>query len=306
MFYFALYSSADGKTPATAATPTVATYRDRDDAARTPPSIVNRGGGIYQVVPSIADEMIGVGFEIDCGAGVTPARVSGTVGSSTLFWAVYNAAGAPAAYVGTPAITTYLHPTGSKPPPQVKNLAGGLRCFTPSTEDLAVGAVFELDNQIGATVYPARLYGNVSDGIAQTLNVPPSNTLPAESGAALPDRRDFAVDFKTGKFIWSGSQLTFTSGVAAVAQAVQIALSIQLGEFFADTSAGVPWFGGILGKTANLNAIRQILRAKILAVPGVLAVNKLDLNFNKSARSLSITWAASTDLGEISGAVTRG
>lgn len=172
--------------PLTTATPSFVDYRERDGTARTPPAIAHRGGGVYAFTPSDADELAGVAFLIDAGAGALPRRLSGviTLQASPFFaWHLEDAAGALFADVGAPAFSVYATPGGvSLTPPAIAAVAGAyLWAFTPSSSDLSSDAVFAIDSPAGA--YPARLGGSLPR---------PWGYAPAASGAVKDAAADVA------------------------------------------------------------------------------------------------------------------
>jgi hypothetical protein len=83
-------------------------------------------------------------------------------------------------------------------------------------------------------------------------------------------------------------------GRARVAQGIRIALKLWLGEYFLDTTAGVPYLTSILIKQPNRATIEAILRRTIRSVNGVTSVDSLDINIDRQARTLSVTFTASS------------
>lgn len=114
--------------------------------------------------------------------------------------------------------------------------------------------------------------------------------------------RDIALD-ADGDWDFAGADFTLVSGLAAIRQAVQIALSFFKGEWYGDTSLGVPYFQDVLVKGASPQILSSVFRKAILDVPGVLDLLSLDIAVDTSTRSLSVTFTASTDLGEIEATV---
>jgi hypothetical protein len=95
---------------------------------------------------------------------------------------------------------------------------------------------------------------------------------------------------------------TAESAREAIAQAARCRLRTFLGEWFLDSSIGVPWFEQVLGvKPRGVNAARVLLRDELLKVPGVTAVLEVVLAFDGSTRTLSGTFRAATELGELEG-----
>ncbi|GMV19026.1 MAG: hypothetical protein AMXMBFR56_72500 [Polyangiaceae bacterium] len=179
--------------PLTSATPSFVDYRERGGTSRTPPAIGHRGSGVYAFTPTDADELAGVAFLIDAGAGSYPRRLSGvvTLQASPFFaWHLEDAAGALFAGVGTPTLSPYATPGGVAltPPAVVAVAAAYLWAFTPSPSDLSSDAVFGLNSPAGA--FPAYLGGSLPR---------PWGYAPASSGAVKNPAEDVVnfLDTKT-------------------------------------------------------------------------------------------------------------
>jgi hypothetical protein len=88
----------------------------------------------------------------------------------------------------------------------------------------------------------------------------------------------------------------------AIAQAARCRLRTFLGEWFLDTSIGVAWFERVLGvKPRGVTAARVLLRDELLKVPGITDVLEVALSFDGGTRTLSGTFRAATELGELEG-----
>lgn len=103
-----------------------------------------------------------------------------------------------------------------------------------------------------------------------------------------------------------GTDLTFSSGLAAVAQGITIRLAKQRGEWFANRDEGVPWLpndvvaesAAILGQKFNEAKVRAAVRDAILAAPGVLGIASLVVSFDRATRTVAVTWSARTIFGD--------
>lgn len=116
--------------------------------------------------------------------------------------------------------------------------------------------------------------------------------------------RDWKSDPATGELV-AGDDIVMTSGVESIAQDVRERLVYDQGEWFIDPADpdAIPIFNGVLVPHPNLAAIRSIYEKAILGTPGVKEIVSLDLALDRGARRLSITFVASTDLGEIKATV---
>lgn len=118
-------------------------------------------------------------------------------------------------------------------------------------------------------------------------------------GKALPIGRDLELDALTHDLKLTAGDLLIVRDMAAIRQEVDCRLRFLLGEWFLDVTVGVPYLQSILVKAPNLAAIRTVLRDEILACVGIRSLTRLDLDYNASTRALTVTWSATTDLGEL-------
>lgn len=86
-------------------------------------------------------------------------------------------------------------------------------------------------------------------------------------------------------------------GAARVAQQIKVTLLMFLGEWFLDTSFGVPYLEEILVKNPKFAGINALLRARIIDVPGVTRIRALTMDFNRQGRALTVTFNAETPFG---------
>lgn len=84
-----------------------------------------------------------------------------------------------------------------------------------------------------------------------------------------------------------------------IAQKLTCLMQLYLGEWFADTRIGMPYYQAILVKGADLNAIGQIFRNAFSQVNGVKSIVSADLNFISTTRTLIAVFSIETDSGAI-------
>jgi hypothetical protein len=142
------------------------------------------------------------------------------------------------------------------------------------------------------------------DVSAIASTVPGLDVAPSAGRAAL-QYRDLQCDPLTRDLVLTRGDLTLVSGVPAIRQAVEFAMRSFRGEWFLDTSAGVPYFQQVLVKGANINALKATFSAAVLAVPGIASVPTMALAYNGTTRTLRIEWSATTDTGEITTGVVN-
>lgn len=115
---------------------------------------------------------------------------------------------------------------------------------------------------------------------------------------------DLAMHIQTGDLILAQTDpitqavdLMLIDNAERVAQQILITLRFWYGEWFLDTTQGVPYLEHILVKNPNLAHIRQILREQIMSVEGVVSLNALELDYNPQLRQLWVEYAVKTDYG---------
>jgi hypothetical protein len=84
-----------------------------------------------------------------------------------------------------------------------------------------------------------------------------------------------------------------------VAQQIKVKLLTFLGEWFLDTTWGVPYLEYILVKQPNQELIKQILSEQISSVDDVKSLNALELDYQVKVRTLIINYEVSTEYGLI-------
>lgn len=96
-----------------------------------------------------------------------------------------------------------------------------------------------------------------------------------------------------------GRGTTRFSGAPMVAQLVKSRLLTLLGEWQQDTSIGLPWFDSFFGKNSRVADIQSALANVIRTTPHVLQLVDLQVNADYHARTLSVTFNALSDFGDI-------
>jgi hypothetical protein len=94
-------------------------------------------------------------------------------------------------------------------------------------------------------------------------------------------------------------QLQRVSDGESVVQAVKFALSVFQGEYFLDTTAGLPYFQEILVKNPDVAQIRRRIADRIESVPGVAELVSLTLDFDRPNRTLAVRFTITTDTAEL-------
>jgi hypothetical protein len=95
-------------------------------------------------------------------------------------------------------------------------------------------------------------------------------------------------------------------GQDRVAQQIKINLLSFLGEWFLDTTYGVPYLEDILIKNPRMAVAETIFRQHIASVPDVIRVDSLAVDWNRQKRTLVVEFSCTTNLGPIADSVMLG
>lgn len=108
---------------------------------------------------------------------------------------------------------------------------------------------------------------------------------------------DLALDAKKHDLIIADGDFIVIDNAERVAQQIKIQLLTWLGEWFLDTTHGVPYLDYILVKNPNLELIASIFREQIMKVDDVDFVNSLEIDYNERERTMMVQYEASTSYG---------
>jgi len=103
----------------------------------------------------------------------------------------------------------------------------------------------------------------------------------------------------TNDLVVENNELVLIDGVDLIRQLLIQRLQTFLGEWFLDTSLGIPYYQDILKKTAVVSTISNILKDEILDTTGVLELQTFELDFTESSRELSLEFSVRTQEGTI-------
>ena len=76
-----------------------------------------------------------------------------------------------------------------------------------------------------------------------------------------------------------------------LAQRIDTRIRTFRGEFWLDQTIGIDYFGEVLKKNPDLQAIRAAFAVEIQKVPGVKTLNSLALSLDRAARKLTVTFS---------------
>lgn len=98
-----------------------------------------------------------------------------------------------------------------------------------------------------------------------------------------------AIDQTSGDiFLAEDGNLSMAEGAEAVGQHVRQRLGFFQGEWFLDTTAGMPWLDDILGRRYNPALAEAVVKAEITATHGVTEITSFSVSFARRTRGLII------------------
>ena len=100
---------------------------------------------------------------------------------------------------------------------------------------------------------------------------------------------DLLLDLTHDLAVGRRNDLQLVGGAARVAQQVKVTLLAFLGEWFLDTSFGMPYFEVILIKSPSRSTIESVIRAKVRDVPGVRSLPTVSIEIDPATRRARIS-----------------
>ena len=91
-----------------------------------------------------------------------------------------------------------------------------------------------------------------------------------------------------------------------VAQAIRTRLALWTGEWFLDTSDGMPWSEQVLGKRQRGKNYDAAIRQRIMETDGVTEITEYSSAFDGNSRALTVTATVSTIYGTTTISATLG
>jgi len=107
---------------------------------------------------------------------------------------------------------------------------------------------------------------------------------------------DLALDTDGDLLLVDGDAVLVT-GVDSLRQRIEVSLSVLLGEWYLDVTAGVDWLGAVLVRTPDFVELDAIFRSRLAEVPGVDSVVALDFELDDDRRLL-VSFEVEAESGE--------
>jgi Tol biopolymer transport system component len=111
--------------------------------------------------------------------------------------------------------------------------------------------------------------------------------------------KSIAIDPQTGDFIRENGRMRYTdSDLEFMAQVVKHELSLFLGEWFMDTSKGIPYIPKENRKSQHRAVLESALRSKLTKIKGIKKVISFIPEYDKSQRLYTVRFVVQTDQGQ--------
>lgn len=112
---------------------------------------------------------------------------------------------------------------------------------------------------------------------------------------------DILLDVVTDDIDLSTGGLQLVTGIDAILQNSRIRFRFFKGEWFLNTTEGIPYFENILIKNPNSITMQSIFRQVILTTEGIASLSRFNLDTSKvsSERKARLSYTAVSDTGEI-------
>jgi hypothetical protein len=99
-----------------------------------------------------------------------------------------------------------------------------------------------------------------------------------------------------GDYTLGSGQDWLVNSPETVAQAARTRLALNLGEWFVDTTDGMPWTTEVLGKHTALTR-DAVIKERILGTPGVTSLDDYTSTFDGNTRRLIVAATINTAYG---------
>lgn len=106
---------------------------------------------------------------------------------------------------------------------------------------------------------------------------------------AASARFALAIDPNTNDlFLAADGTLAVVTDAEAVGQHARQRLMTYEGEWFLDTTAGVPWLGRIMGRNYDPVVAEAVVKAELLGTDGIEEITAFSVAFTRERRQLDI------------------
>lgn len=100
------------------------------------------------------------------------------------------------------------------------------------------------------------------------------------------------LKLENGDFVW-------IDGLDHARQNIASRFQFFLGEWFLNVNEGVPYYEHVLKKNPDKQLVRSIFRAVLKKSPEVISIDRFEVVFDESNRSVSFSFQCKTEAGTL-------
>ena len=110
---------------------------------------------------------------------------------------------------------------------------------------------------------------------------------------------DLALDKNTHDLLFLKNDFLIVKDIDKVAQSLKQRLSFYQGEWFLDTTVGIPYFEEIFVKNPNIPDIESIYKVEIVETEDVNEILEFNSSFTNDIRTYDLTFSVNTVFGDL-------
>jgi len=112
--------------------------------------------------------------------------------------------------------------------------------------------------------------------------------------------KSIAIDQQTGKFIRENGRIRYTkTDLEFLAQVIHHELSIFLGEWYLDTSKGLPYRPNKFRKSEHRSLLEKAIKSKLIGIKGVKKIKSFVPSYDKKERLYEVAFVVDTEAGPL-------
>lgn len=110
---------------------------------------------------------------------------------------------------------------------------------------------------------------------------------------------DLLMDLSTNDLKIVNGDLAIVEGSDAIVQDLQQQLQLWFGEYFLDTTKGIPFRQQILVKNPNIDIVQGYITDCVTKVPGILQMLDFAINYDANGRAATVSVSVQESSGQV-------
>lgn len=99
---------------------------------------------------------------------------------------------------------------------------------------------------------------------------------------------DIAINPETNDIAYENGLIKYANKADETCQRVRTCLRRIEGEWFLDSEAGLPYFGGNMLGAKDMEYVKLIIRGEIMKITGVNTINEINVILNTATKHVSV------------------